>query len=53
MYGAACFLNSSDYLSYFDEDNVLDADHVSSVLHAMEARHVAFEIAAGRMESAK
>ena len=37
MYGAACFLNSSDYLMYFDEDNVLDADHASSVLCAMEA----------------
>jgi hypothetical protein len=37
MYGAACFLSSSDYLSYFDEDNALDADHASSVLHALEA----------------
>jgi hypothetical protein len=37
MYGAACFLASSDYLSFFDEDNALDADHASSVLHAMEA----------------
>ena len=37
MYGAACFLNQSDYLCYLDEDNVLDADHCSSVLQAMEA----------------
>lgn len=37
MYGAACFLSSSDYLSFFDEDNALDTDHASSVLHALEA----------------
>jgi hypothetical protein len=37
MYGAACFLNQSDYLCFFDEDNVLDTDHCSSALQAMEA----------------
>ena len=36
MYGAACFLASSDYLSFLDEDNALDVDHASSVLHSME-----------------
>jgi len=37
MYGAACFLANTDYLSFLDEDNALDADHASSVLHSLEA----------------
>lgn len=36
MYGAACFLNDSTYVSFLDEDNSLDADHASSWLSAAE-----------------
>jgi hypothetical protein len=37
MYGAACFLNASNYVSFLDEDNALDACHVSSILAAAES----------------
>ena len=37
MYGAAAFLSNSDYVTYLDEDNSLDADHASSVLAAVAA----------------
>ena len=37
MYGAACFLANTEYISFLDEDNALTHDHVSSVLRTMEA----------------
>jgi hypothetical protein len=37
MYGASCFLVDTDYVTFLDEDNALDADHVSATLAALAA----------------